>query len=48
MDGLSPTLFSAQRIAEALPEGQPVNLSRRGVLGAALGALVIGVALPRG
>ncbi|WP_149536329.1 xanthine dehydrogenase family protein molybdopterin-binding subunit [Siccirubricoccus phaeus] len=44
MDGLTPALFSAAQ----LPEGQPVNLSRRGVLGAALGALVLGVALPRG
>ncbi|MFC7557141.1 molybdopterin cofactor-binding domain-containing protein [Pseudoroseomonas wenyumeiae] len=42
MDGLTPTLFADA----ALPEGQPVNLSRRGMLGATLGAFVLGVALP--
>jgi isoquinoline 1-oxidoreductase beta subunit len=33
-------------LAADLPEGRPVNLSRRGFLGASLGALVLGVALP--
>ncbi|MGX1321060.1 isoquinoline 1-oxidoreductase beta subunit [Bradyrhizobium sp. USDA 377] len=32
--------------AGELPEDRPVNLSRRGFLGASLGALVLGVALP--
>jgi isoquinoline 1-oxidoreductase beta subunit len=34
------------RPADDLPEGRPVNLSRRGFLGASLGALVLGVTLP--
>ncbi|MGY8634921.1 xanthine dehydrogenase family protein molybdopterin-binding subunit [Bradyrhizobium sp. 14AA] len=32
--------------ADDLPEGKPANLSRRSFLGASLGALVLGVALP--
>jgi isoquinoline 1-oxidoreductase beta subunit len=42
MDGMIPALFQA----ELPPEGRPANLSRRGLLGASLGALVLGVALP--
>lgn len=44
MDGMIPASF----LAEALPEGRPANLSRRGLLGASLGALVLGIALPGG
>lgn len=43
MDGMA----NAPLPADALPEGQPVNLSRRGLIGASLGALVLGTALPR-
>ncbi|RKK03508.1 xanthine dehydrogenase family protein molybdopterin-binding subunit [Pseudoroseomonas wenyumeiae] len=42
MDGYTQAFFPAAE----LPQDQPVNLSRRGMLGAALGALVLGVALP--
>jgi isoquinoline 1-oxidoreductase beta subunit len=44
MDGMIPKPH-----AGALdPDGRPANLSRRGILGAAIGTLVLGVALPRG
>lgn len=42
------TMTSASLPVETLPEGRPANLSRRGFLGASLGALVLGVALPGG
>lgn len=44
MDGM----MIASSEVERLPERRPANLSRRGLLGASLGALVLGVALPRG
>ncbi|MFT0546395.1 molybdopterin cofactor-binding domain-containing protein [Allopusillimonas ginsengisoli] len=43
MDNPYPTQF----LTDDLPDGQPVNLSRRHFLGASLGAMVLGVALPR-
>lgn len=43
MDGMTRDLLPAER----LPEGRPANLFRRVLLGASLGALVLGVALPR-
>lgn len=42
MDGMIPVPFQV----ELPPDGRPANLSRRGLLGASLGALVLGVALP--
>ncbi|PWC28743.1 xanthine dehydrogenase family protein molybdopterin-binding subunit [Teichococcus aestuarii] len=40
-----PALVEALALRDALPEDRPLNLSRRGLLGASLGALVLGAAL---
>jgi isoquinoline 1-oxidoreductase subunit beta len=42
MNNMSHNFFQSQ----ALAEDRPVNLSRRSFLGASLGALILGVALP--
>jgi isoquinoline 1-oxidoreductase beta subunit len=39
-------MFPASLQAKLPPDGRPANLSRRSLLGASLGALVLGVALP--
>jgi isoquinoline 1-oxidoreductase beta subunit len=44
MDNAYPTQF----LSDDLPDGLPVNLSRRHFVGASLGAMVLGIALPRG
>ncbi|PHK95476.1 isoquinoline 1-oxidoreductase [Pseudoroseomonas rhizosphaerae] len=46
MDAITPpALVEALALRDALPADRPLNLSRRGLLGASLGALVLGVAL---
>lgn len=44
MDNTYPTEF----ITDELPDGQPVNLTRRRFMSASLGAMMLGVVLPRG